>query len=366
MIIPADKRAAFSAAIALIASHLPTRHAVPAYAMIRIIGHGDALTLEGHGESSALTLRLPISAPADLNLAVRGKVLAQVLHALPAGDLHFDVNGSKLALRSGRSKFALPLPALDAIPALSQPSDASAIRVLSGELLTKFRAVSSACATGSVDRPVLSGVYLQISPDGQITTAGTDGRRLSRTGPACLAAADHAAKGIALPPATLKILTQLLPQSEELTISYSATRVLFVAPTWSLCSQLLEGSYPNVDMIIPASFRHSIPLTDAETVSVREALRLAALAAELSQAPSILVEIQDGQLQISADSEDGSCSEIVPVAGAVAGPSVRVNHEYFLEALRQDLPTTLSLNDSVSPLKLTQGEAIHIIMPMRN
>jgi hypothetical protein len=57
----------------------------------------------------------------------------------------------------------------------------------------------------------------------------------------------------------------------------------------------------------------------------------------------------------------------VAVAGTTAGPSIRVNRGYFLETLRQDLPTTfLKINDSISPLKLTQVEAIHIIMPMRN
>jgi len=237
--------------------------------------------------------------------------------------------------------------------------------------------VAFAAATEE-SRPVLTGVELKLGGD-KFSLAAADGFRLAVQHGALNAPVDTEMKVI-VPARTLNEIGRLLSDQEEpveIVMSPAKGQVLFRvtgSQTIETVSQLLQGSFPNYEQLIPQSYE-TRAIFDLPAL-----LRAARTAAIFARDGSNIIRLHvvpgengdsQGKVIISAKSEEVGDNEDEVVADTIEGGEGKIafNSRYLLDVLqvlergKVALETTTSSSPGV--FKPTDSEEyIHVVMPM--
>tara|TARA_R110002096_G_scaffold136909_8_gene289881 strand:+ start:18628 stop:19749 length:1122 start_codon:yes stop_codon:yes gene_type:complete len=183
-------------------------------------------------------------------IALPAKLLLDTLKSLPDQPITFKIDVEKLGIEisSDFGKYKLSGQKGDEFPKTPTVESPSKLKV-GGELL--FNAIDKTIfASGNDDlRPVMSGVYFQLSKDGLIFVA-TDAHKLvkyKRTD----AKADKASDFI-MPKKPLNLLKNILSSmDDQVEIAYNETNASFSFENINLICRLIDGKYPNYEAVIP-------------------------------------------------------------------------------------------------------------------
>src|SRR5581483_11430407 len=97
-----------AAATQAVARFLPARPIDPVLAGVLLTASPDGLVLAGTDRERAVRLACPATAHTDGTVLVPGRPLADTLRALDDERVRVAVEGSRLAVRTSRARFALP------------------------------------------------------------------------------------------------------------------------------------------------------------------------------------------------------------------------------------------------------------------
>lgn len=202
-------------------------------------------------------------------------------------------------------------------------------------------------------RYILCGVHV-VSDGQRLVVEASDGRRLHRTTSDCTAPkrkviipADYAEGiGIAARGASAQVFT-----------SENGVRVEHESGSFT-CKQL-EGAFPNADQAIPRESKCHVLVSGKSLLG----LVRAAKAFTTEKFASIRIEFGSSIRVTASAPECGSYAASLPIKcnGAV---KIAVNPDYLGAALR-DGEMRIDLIDEISPLKITQGNFLGVISPMR-
>jgi DNA polymerase-3 subunit beta len=229
-------------------------------------------------------------------------------------------------------------------------------------------------ASSDEARPVLMGVLMQVEND-QITMAAADGFRLSvRT--AKLAAPAPQAVNIIIPARALNELARIASDGEEtiaMVVPKGRGQVVFRVKDVELVSQLIDGSFPDYQQIIPRSYKSR---TLISTASLLKACKQAEIfAREGSNVARLDIKAAKGEMdpsevEISATSEETGKNENI-IEATVDGNSVLIafNVKYLREALEIIKSPNVALETSAANapgvIRPVGDESyLHVIMPM--
>lgn len=301
------------------------------------------------------------------SVAVEFKKLAAFLGALTTPTVTLDGNEKNLVLVSGAFRLSLSAmtPTFD-MPALSQSQMNDGVEV-KGETLESLLNATAYAMSVDEKRTVLCGVHLH-GVDGMLVATATDGHRLARN------SADHAgaervfSQGIILPRTGATALQRLARSymNGMVRLSLSRNRLFASTGTTTLSMLLVDGTYPDVERVIPSS---------AETVVEVEPRVLGGVVDRVS---SVLRKERGCRMRVAGDGVELSCSdpdageavESFPVPFAGDDATVTANHAYLADALRQvEDHQRVSLRFGAGerdPIHLTAGRHHAVIMPMRS
>ena len=233
--------------------------------------------------------------------------------------------------------------------------------ILPSDTVRTIRA-SIAATSWDETRYVLNGILLD--PSGHIVA--TDGRRLVTT------AARVSTPKMILPNKFVTLLADPLLDSAAIVNVHDShgdtttPRVAaFIFAKTTICTNLIDGNFPNYLQVIPNVREYSITLAASTVESILPWLRTAAKRNMKSN--SVKLEINAGKLRLSCKEPDHSESAIsVPVHTTDAPPNAQIsfNPAFLADGLSLGL-NTLDLIDEMSPGLLTNGTTRYVIMPMR-
>jgi DNA polymerase-3 subunit beta len=220
---------------------------------------------------------------------------------------------------------------------------------------------------------VLTGVLFEIQ-DGKLTLAAADGFRLSvRT---VGLPSDGPARARAIVPARALVeLGRILTDGDE-TVSMSLPsnrgQVVFRGKDVELVSQLIEGTFPDYQSIIPRAFNTRTVLTTASFLKACRAAdifaREAAHSARLRITPGS--ELEPGRMVVSATSAETGSNE-ASVDATVEGLPVEIafNVRFLVDVLSAiDTPNVvIETTTAASPGVLRpvgRDDFLHVVMPM--
>ena len=223
-------------------------------------------------------------------------------------------------------------------------------------------------------RPVLMGVLIQVEKD-KITMAAADGFRLS-VRKATLSAPILAPLTAIIPARALIELARVAPDGEEsvfMVIPKGRGQVVFRVKDVEVVSQLIDGTFPDYQQIIPRKYTSR---TLVSTASLLKACKQAEIfAREGSNVARLNIKSASGKLQpseveISATSEETGKNETI-VEATVDGSGVLIafNVKFLREALEIIKTPNVAIETSAANAPgvirpVGDEEFLHVIMPM--
>ncbi|WP_127126398.1 DNA polymerase III subunit beta [Georgenia sp. SYP-B2076] len=368
------ERDVLAEAVTWTARSLPTRPPVPVLAGVRLEASADG-TLTLSSFDYEVSARSQVAAEVDsAGLAlVSGRLLADICKSLPTKPVDVDVEGSKVILTCGASRFTLltmpvdDYPALPAMPEVSGSIDAG--------VLTEAVAQVTTAASRDETLPLLTGVRMEIEGE-KLTLLATDRYRLAMreltwnpTAPSISAVALVRARTLS---DVAKSMTSAGAVDVALATEGPAALIGFESGGRRTTSLLVEGDYPPVRRLFPeTTTTHAVVSTHA----LVEAARRVSLVAERNT--PIRLSFSEGQVVLEAgQGDDAQASEAIEASLTGEAITTAFNPHYLLDGLGA-LTTTfvrMSFTHPSKPAVMTgqgslEGDDIedfkYLLMPIR-
>ena len=258
------------------------------------------------------------------------------------------VDGERLTLTAAGGSYSLSVAAAVDFPALPTVKATKAAPLdLAGHLAAVLPSAST-----DASKQLLTGVHL-VADGAALRLEATDGHRLAvRT-----MDSDAAALDVVIPARTLQLVRQPATIATD-----KAHAAITLADGTRIISRILDGIYPNVQALIPATFK-------AELTVNREALlhsleRVAIIAGQHNGV--VKLEASAKALKLSAEAEANSGVESVACTGKL--PAMAANAHYLIDGLRSlDGETIIiSANEATTPVVLTGAVGqTYLVMPVQ-
>ena len=243
------------------------RHTMPILANILIRKDGESVSFLSTDTEVQITTHANIGSGDDVTgTTVAARKLLDILRALPeSGDVTMTLQNKRLAVQSGKSRFALQTLAAEEFPTVSVADSYNASVTLPQKTLKHlFNMVHFAMAQQDI-RYYLNGLLLVVD-GGNVIAVATDGHRLAL----CEAALDGGAstkRQIIVPRKGVTELQRLLEGGErELELEMGRSHLRVKRDDVTFTSKLIDGRFPDYEAVVPIG-------ADKEVRIDREVLR---------------------------------------------------------------------------------------------
>ena len=308
-------------------------------------------------------------------ITVPAKLLSDVVSGLPNDKitLNLDARTQTVHLTCARYEASIKGIESDEFPVIPTIADRAPTASFPPDLLREtVDQVAFAAATDDT-RPVLAGVLMRLKGK-TATFAAADGFRLALRTVELPEPVSESVEVI-VPARALTELARIVGDAEsnvEVTVTPSGGQILFHTESTDLVSRLIEGRYPDIERIIPASFATRTVL---ETQELAKAVKLASFFATASSNIVRLTiesggDLGPGKLTISANAaEVGDNKGVLDGMVHGEGGQIALNVKFLGEALNAIKTSQIALetqtpqNPGVFKPVGADGY-LHIVMPM--
>jgi len=323
---------------------------------------------------SATDLKVSIECTVDCtveepgSLTVSAQRLAAILSELPQGDIALSLGDNNVVtLESARIQTKLFSMSPEEFPPIRAFDDVEPI-ILEQILLKKLFSKTSFAISSDQARYNLTGLLFELK-GGKLNTVATDGRRMSMC-----SETDGIPEGIdvkvIIPGKMIVELERLLSGEEEVKVQVDETQAAFTFDSIRLVTALIEGTFPNYEMVIPKKHDKEALLEVAPFVDAVRRTRTMTN----EKFNSVRFHLSNGALTLKVVTpEVGEYHEDMPVEYDGDEVEIAFNPDFILDVLRRTDgdKVVLQLKDSMSPGVLkpyTEAPVdgyVNVIMPIR-
>lgn len=242
-----------------------------------------------------------------------------------------------------------------------------------GESLREMINQTAFAAAREQNRPILTGVYLQLEGP-TMTMAAADGYRLAvRT--AEIGASFDERQDMVVPARAMSEVARIIEDDQEVGIALPAQRnsVTFFAPNVVISSQLLEGRFPDFASIIPRSFVTSTVMYTNDLLIVCQRAEIFARdnanSANLRVKPALNPGEPAEVLIVGKSAERGDSEGMLDATAEGEPLDISFNIRYLIDVLRviNEERVVFQSNGPENPGVLkpeNRDDFTHVIMPM--
>ncbi|MCU1433269.1 MAG: polymerase beta subunit [Actinotalea sp.] len=318
-------------AVTWTARSLPTRPPVPVLAGVRLEADTSGvvqLSSFDYEVSARSEIATDVTEPGTV--LVSGRLLAEISRALPAKPVDVVLEGTKVTVTCGASRFTLLTMPVEDYPAL--PSMPAVVGTIAGDALTQAVSQVTVAASRDDTLPLLTGVRMEIEGE-TITLLATDRYRLALRTLTWSPASPGYASVALVRARTLSDAAKSLGGSDQVTVALSTGSgvdlIGFEAGGRHTTSLLVDGDYPAVRRLFPEETPiHAVVATQALT----EAARRVSLVAERNT--PIRLAFTEGQVVLDAgQGDDAQASEALEASLVGEDITVAFNPQFLLDGL---------------------------------
>lgn len=307
-------------------------------------------------------------------ITVPARLLTEFVNSLPNDKIDISLSSRTKTLELKCARFEARISGVDA-------KDFPPIPTIDGNIATKIDAEAihqgisqvAFAAASEESRPVLTGVDAVFENE-MLTLAAADGFRLAVYNLPLAAPVSERTEAI-IPARTFNELNRLLAEGEEaieVTVNPNKSQALFKLKNAELVSQLVQGTFPQYNQLIPQSY------TTRVTVDVADFLMATRTASIFARDGSGIVrlvitpggELAPGKLTISARSEEIG-DDVGEIDATVEGEEAKIafNGKYLIDVLSalREPQVALEITNPSSPgviRPVGTDNYIHVVMPM--
>jgi len=298
---------------------------------------------------------------------VSARKLLDICRNLPQGaSLTLELDGERVQVRSGRSRFTLATLPPGEFPVVDELQGGVELALPQGDLRRAIDKIAFAMAQQDV-RYYLNGMLLELAQN-RLRTVATDGHRLSL----CEIDAElpeMEEQQVIVPRKGIHELVRLLePEADEpAQVRLGSTHIQVGLPALRFTSKLIDGRFPDYGRVVPEQGSNVLRV-DRDTL--RNALaRISILSNEKFKGVRLVMSPEGLRIQTN-NPEQEEAEEEVEVTYEGEPLEIGFNVVYLLDILgsMESDDVRIEFNDSNSSCLVTESDAArcrHVVMPMR-
>lgn len=361
--------------LGIVSRAVSPRSTLPVLANVLLASDEGRLRLSATNLEMGITCWIAARIEEDGSTTVPARTFVDLVNTLPGEQvaLSLDMQTQTLNVRSGTSTNDIKGIDAQEFPPLPVPEMDGAVSLNVTDFKEMIQQVAFAASTDEA-RPVLMGVLMQVENEG-ITMAAADGFRLSVRSAKLTSPAPQPVN-IIIPARALNELARVAGDGEEsisMVVPKGRGQVIFRVKDIELVSQLIDGSFPDYQQIIPRSYKSRTLISTASLLKAckqaeifaREGSNVARLDIKAAKG-----EIEPSEVEISAISEETGKNETI-IEATVDGTSVLIafNVRYLREALEIIKSPNVAMETSAPNAPgvirpVGDDNFLHVIMPM--
>lgn len=336
-------------ALAATTKVVEARSTIPILSSVQLAAAGDGLAITATDLDISATAGVPAEVAKPGNICVSAKLLNDIARKA-TGDITMTLDGDKLLVKSGRSRFSLATLSAEDFPTLGDDKFDAEFEI---DLAALFAPVSFAISSEEA-RYYLQGVFFK---GGKSEAVATDGHRLGRHYGPELPAFD----GIIVPRKTVG----LLPKG-KVHVAVSQQKIRIVSDDVRITSKLIDGTFPDYERVIPKS-NERVVTVDRDAL-MKASDRVSTVSSERGRA--VKFSIAPGSIALAVAAGEASANDEVEAGYSGEPMDIGFNAAY-VRAVMEVLPSgpvTLALQDGGTPGVITSDgfEGLTLVcMPMR-
>lgn len=343
------------------------RQTLPVLANVLLVVDAGKLSLTG------TDLEVELVAKAELNgefgdgeITVPARKLLDICKSLPASaEIELRMDGQKLTIKSGKSRFTLTTLPANEFPNLEEGIGAFSFTISQKALRKLIEKTSFAMAQQDV-RYYLNGMLFEVTGN-RLRTVSTDGHRLAM----CDAEARTDSSDrmqVIVPRKGVHELARLLTEDDgEVTLTLGTNHIRATVGNVSFTSKLIDGKFPDYERVLPKG-GDKIVLANRE--ELRQSLQRASILSN-EKYRGIRLQLTPDLLRLQANNPDQEeAEEDVTVEYAGGSLEIGFNVQYLMDVLGvlETSTAKITLGDSNSSALLQDADsaaALYVVMPMR-
>jgi DNA polymerase-3 subunit beta len=360
--------------LSLVSRAVSPRSTLPVLSNVLVATDEGRLRLSATNLELGITCWIGAKIEEDGSTTVPARTFVDLVATLPAEQVSLNLNAATqtLNVRCGASNTDIKCIDAQEFPPLPVSDMEGAIQLNVADFKEMIQQVVFAASVDEA-RPVLMGVLVMVEKD-TITMAAADGFRLSvRKGTLSQPAAQ--AVTVIIPGRALNELGRVTSDGNEMiamVMPKGRGQVVFRMKDVEVSSQLIDGTFPDYQQIIPRSYKSRTILS---TPALLKACKQAEIfAREGSNVARLDIkssgDLEPGSVEISAQSEETGSNETI-VAATIEGVGLLIafNVKYLREVLEVVKSPNVALETSAPNAPgvirpVGDENFLHVIMPM--
>jgi len=319
--------------LAAVTASIPAKTTLPVLANILVETTERGIKLSGTDLDIAVSTEVAADVESPGAVTIPAKKLSEIARELPPSPVKIAAIGEqRITLECGRSRFKLLGLPRDEFPTFPSVKFNESWRIKSGNL-QKLIAHTAFAVSTEESRPILNGVLWELRPD-RMAMVATNGHRLAKM-EIVVESNSGPSHDLIVPPKALEQVRRLFPAEEDLEIARGENHIGFRSPFTSVFSRLIEGPYPNYELVIPRDNDRSAVADKGALISALK--RMSVVASD--QTHRIRLSFNSGMLKFSVQTPDlGEAQDELPIRYSGDQLDIGFNASYLLEILRY-IPT---------------------------
>ena len=363
-----------SRGLSIVGRAVATKTTLPITSNILLVTEKSRLKLAATNLEIAISYWLGAKVEEEGAITIPARLLTDFVNSLPNDNIGITLSPKTKVLELKCARFEGRINGVDAneFPPIPSIGEGVMTRIDPEALRLAISQVVFAAATEET-RPVLTGIHCEFD-DNTLTLAAADGFRLA-VHKAPLAEPVKERTEVIIPARALAELHRLIMDQEEpveLTINPNKSQALFRLKDIEMVSQLIQGTFPNYNQLIPQGY------TTRAEVSLAEFAKATKTAAIFAREGSAIVRLQitpgeeltPGKLVLSARTEEVG-DNMGEVDATVEGEEAKIafNSKFLSDVLGviHEERVTVEISSPSSPgviRPIGVDNYIHVVMPM--
>jgi len=243
--------------LSVVSKAVSPRSTLPVLANVLIASDEGRLRLSATNLEMGITCWIPARIDEEGSTTVPARTFVDLVSTLPSDQvlLKLDPQTQTLNVRGGTSTNDIKCIDAQEFPPLPVPDFDGAVQINVGDFREMIHQVVFAASSDEA-RPVLMGVLVQVDKD-KLTMAAADGFRLS-VRKAVLSTPSAGSVSAIVPAQALKELARVATDADEpiyMVLPKGRGQVVFRVKDVEVVSQLIDGTFPDYQQIIPRSYK---------------------------------------------------------------------------------------------------------------
>ncbi len=353
-----------SEAILKVIKACASRTTVPVMECIKLSAHNDTITLTATDGEIAIQKKIKAEICEEGEICVPGKFFCDFIKKLENVQITLVAEKGKMDIIYADSQTSMQVLSAEDFPKIDVDVNDNSIVLKTAELKKLISATSFCCASDD-SRPILKGCQIVVKGS-EISVTSLDGFRLATAkGTAVSSTGDME---IICPARTLNEIDKMLPADDgETELKIKRGIMLVCVDDTVITSCLYSGDFIKKDNIIPKTYLTEVTV---EREVLKASIERAAILVRGDRNSLIIMDVTQGKIEISSNSEIGNVNE--PVKAKVEGKDLKIamNSKFITEAINalDEQEIVLYFNNSVQPFicKNKQNrDTLYLILPVR-